>query len=520
MNNDEKDLDSTLDRHLGLFNAPSADQFDISEERILGRFQSRTASSLDDVMMASRSVKFFGKPWRWGLPAAAVVLFAALVSVVVFQSRAAATVQVADGFLYRVPGGERQALHVGDEIRIGEVLHSNGGGAVIALADGSRVEMRSKSELTLETANDGIRIRLDSGSVIVTAAEQRSGHLYVQTKDVTVSVVGTVFLVNAEEEGSRVAVIQGEVRVQHGETLNKLFPGDQVATGPSMEALPVSREISWSRNASTHLVLLEQNTQREAVRLEFEVASIRLQPGAPTLTCQGIDGRLREPTYTAVRSSLSAPMGQCVGRAHLGALIAYAYGIPTWNVSGVPDLGGEGQTFFIQAKADEPSKTTADQLRQMLQSLLASRFKLQFHPETKESQMYVLSVLRKGHKLIETLGVEESPILRASADLTEFTIEGKSPLKSLADLLSPMAGSPVLDRTDLLGTYGYALNLRVAQPTGEISAAGPGAPRGASRTFDPPIARAVEEQLGLQLELQKVPVETIVVDHVERPSEN
>ena len=57
-------------------------------------------------------------------------------------------------------------------------------------------------------------IRLRTSSIIVTAAKQPSGHLYVQTKDMTVSIIGTVFLVNAETNGSRVAVIEGEARVR------------------------------------------------------------------------------------------------------------------------------------------------------------------------------------------------------------------------------------------------------------------------------------------------------------------
>src|SRR5215471_12459822 len=87
-------------------------------------------------------------------------------------------------------------------ISIGDTIRSNNNlSTFLKLPDGSRVEVRAQSELSLESASDGLRIRLHSGGVIVTAAKQASGHLYVQTKDVVVSVVGTIFLVNAEEEG-------------------------------------------------------------------------------------------------------------------------------------------------------------------------------------------------------------------------------------------------------------------------------------------------------------------------------
>src|SRR6185503_8277691 len=118
---------------------------------------------------------------------------------------AAAVVEAADGGLYGTSG---QPARMGEAIAAGAVVRTDGGaGAVLALKDGSRVEMRSKSELSLERADDGMRIRLHTGGIIVNAAKQRTGHLYVQTKDMTVSVVGTIFVVNADTKGSRVAVI-------------------------------------------------------------------------------------------------------------------------------------------------------------------------------------------------------------------------------------------------------------------------------------------------------------------------
>src|SRR5262249_47315033 len=159
--------------------------------------------------------------------------------------------------LYRVSRDKTALLKSGDRIDFGETLNSNGAGAVFGLADGSRVEMRADSELSLERADDGVRIRLSKGSVIVNAEKQRVGrHLFVQTRDVTVSVVGTVFFVNAETEGSRVAVIEGEVRVQQGDTEKKLHPGEQVATSPALAARPVPEEIAWSRHAESHLAAL------------------------------------------------------------------------------------------------------------------------------------------------------------------------------------------------------------------------------------------------------------------------
>ena len=141
-------------------------------------------------------------------------------------------------------------------------------GLQVTLADNSRVEMRAHSELSVGRAADGIRIDLKKGDIIVSAAEQRNGHLYVQTKDVTVSVVGTVFLVNAAADGSRVAVIEGEVRVRErgtppgrsgrqGDVETRLRPGEQVSTSPTIARRPLTEDITWSRNANAHLALLD-----------------------------------------------------------------------------------------------------------------------------------------------------------------------------------------------------------------------------------------------------------------------
>ena len=96
------------------------------------------------------------------------------------------------------------------------VRTAQGSGAVLELADGSRIELAERSELGLGRRWDGTILELERGSLIVEAAEQRRGHLYVDTGDCRVSVVGTIFSVNHGAKGSRVSVIEGEVHVQPG----------------------------------------------------------------------------------------------------------------------------------------------------------------------------------------------------------------------------------------------------------------------------------------------------------------
>jgi len=163
-----------------------------------------------------------------------------------------------DGKLYRVTGLDMNPVVAGEALKAGEAVRTAANSrAVIELADGTRIEMRERSQLALVGAYDGVRVNLNRGSVIVEAAKQRDGHLYVATEDATVSVVGTIFAVSAGVKGSRVSVIEGEVRVtQTASAEQALLPGQQMTTTPSLQRVSIEQEISWSRNLDAHLALL------------------------------------------------------------------------------------------------------------------------------------------------------------------------------------------------------------------------------------------------------------------------
>ena len=169
-----------------------------------------------------------------------------------------AIVQTVEGGLYSVHGQEVRPISAGQRIERSQTVRTgNGSGAILQLADGSRIEMNARSELFLDRARDGVRIHVNRGNVIVSAGKQHGGHLYASTRELGVSVVGTVFEVNAGVKGSRVTVIEGEVRVQQGQTVQPLRPGQQISTDPAMGAIPAQQEIAWSRDLSRYLELLK-----------------------------------------------------------------------------------------------------------------------------------------------------------------------------------------------------------------------------------------------------------------------
>ncbi|MGA8026264.1 MAG: M56 and DUF3738 domain-containing protein [Bryobacteraceae bacterium] len=229
-------------------------------------------------------------------------------------------------------------------------------------------------------------------------------------------------------------------------------------------------------------------------------------------------------------------------------LIEFAYNVKDPQISGGPSWI-TSERYDVEAKMDETSademqKMSQDlqdeRLRLMMQSLLTDRFKLTLRRETKELPIYTLVVAKNGPKLHEseiTQGdsADASPPSKgqlprgpmARMGRGELTMNDAS-MAMLADSLSRQAGRNVLDETGLKGKYDITLHWTPdeSQAQGFGGPGGPGdggPPPGAAPPPDasgPTLFTALQEQLGLKLEPHKGPVEILVIDHIERSSEN
>jgi hypothetical protein len=200
--------------------------------------------------------------WRWAVGAAAVIAVG-FASVALFngffpgQHVVRGAVQNVDGSLYAVSDDQVRVIPAGYRIRNGdEIRTAKGSNAVVRLLDGSLVEMGERSDLSVSREWKGTTIHLDGGHIIVQAAKQRTGRLYVATNDCLVSVKGTIFSVNHGTKGSRVAVIEGVVRVAYGDRTTELNAGDEQTSNASVSKVPIQNEIAWSRNSAKYLALL------------------------------------------------------------------------------------------------------------------------------------------------------------------------------------------------------------------------------------------------------------------------
>lgn len=201
---------------------------------------------------------------RWSVAAAFVICFGLagmfLYERFDFSGRTlAATVDSANGAVYVVSDAQSRQLAPGEKLQKGErVRTAKDSDAVLRLADGSTVEMRERSEFSVSENMRGVTVRLERGDVIVEAAKQHNGRLYVQTPDSLVSVKGTIFAVESGTKGSRISVVEGEVQVNHAGKDETLLPGDQTTTSRSLDKTPVQQNVAWSRNAARYVNLVSE----------------------------------------------------------------------------------------------------------------------------------------------------------------------------------------------------------------------------------------------------------------------
>ncbi len=173
------------------------------------------------------------------------------------QHAVRATVQNVDGSLYDVSNENARLVPAGYQIRDGDELRTaKGSETMVRLLDGSLVEIGERSEFSVSRGWKGTTVHLDGGRIIVQAAKQRVGGLYVATDDCLVTSKGTIFAVNHGTKGSRISVLEGAVRVTYGPHTEELQAGGQATTSANLSQVPIQDDLAWSKDAGRYLVLL------------------------------------------------------------------------------------------------------------------------------------------------------------------------------------------------------------------------------------------------------------------------
>jgi len=259
----------------------------------------------------------------------------------------------------------------------------------------------------------------------------------------------------------------------------------------------------------------------------FEAASIK--PQAPSS-----DGSIRTMVQFPPNGRLTA------AGATVKTLICVAYGLSDFQVLGGPNWIEEDRYDVLatpgSALEEQLQKMKSDDntqaKRQMLQALLADRFKLTLRHDTKQLPIYALVVAKGGLKLHESKPDDANPDpanapphpnnkgrMRMSVDsgAIEMTATGMS-MDGLARQLASQLHSTVRNETGIKGIYDFTLHF--TPDDAPMDASGGGANANLSDNSGTSIFAAVQDQLGLKLESKKGPVEVVVVDHVDKPSDN
>ena len=231
-------------------------------------------------------------------------------------------------------------------------------------------------------------------------------------------------------------------------------------------------------------------------RVAFEVVSIK--PGSP-------------PTAETIRSgAFRVALDIDAARVRISgytpaALLSTAFRVPLAQVD-APDFA---RSEYYEIQATLPPGATREQVPEMLQAMLAERFQLAYHRETREYKMTVLSVGKNGMKLPRLPDGTPAAVTtnRLADGSTRMTHNGN--VASLFPVLNSFGGLQMVDETGLDGIYNWVQELP------------PPAPGLSYQEVVQDSFRAMIEAAGLKMETRKVPRETIVVDHLEkRPTEN
>ena len=242
-------------------------------------------------------------------------------------------------------------------------------------------------------------------------------------------------------------------------------------------------------------------------KYRFEVALIRPSKAADSTNRIGPtpQGGLRGENVTVIQ------------------LIALAYGVRPFLIVDAPGWAS-AERFDVAATPDspeEPAPTAAavprevfrDRVRQRLQTLLAERFGLVIRAEKRPMPVYRLVVAKGGHKLAPATPQDARRMESNSRLLRGTGVD----LPAVADALAGILLRPVLDETNLSGTFNLEMHFADTRLTATPESVAGGA---ADPADSPAIFSAITEQLGLRLESIKAPAPAFVVEKVQRPSEN
>lgn len=302
-----------------------------------------------------------------------------------------------------------------------------------------------------------------------------------------------------------------------GSTVKMTVPAANVKYEGKLSADGNSIEGTWTQNGALALNL-ERATPKTAWEIPepppppkrmaadanpaFEVATIK--PSDPKNPGQIITLRGAEVITTNVT---------------VHDLINLAYWLHPKQVSG-GSAWTESEKWDMAGKPDAPGQPNVDQMKVMIQKLLADRFQLKFHFEKRELPVYAIRLTKSGAKITQSQGdPKDIPGWGFGRNAAGMIMSFRnSPMSQFTALLQNSMDRPVVDESGLAGRYDFTLTFTPDPAQATLLGAPPAA--GDNPDAAPDLFAAFQQQLGLKLEPTKAPVDVMVIDRVEQPLEN
>jgi uncharacterized protein (TIGR03435 family) len=275
---------------------------------------------------------------------------------------------------------------------------------------------------------------------------------------------------------------------------------------------------TWKQGGHETPLTLEHVNAGEAWEVPKPTAALslmdpKLQPGYEVATIKPTDPNHARGGFTLQGRHLVA------GNFTVEGLITLAYNLHPTQVTGGPDWL-KTDHYDLDVLPDHEGLPSLEQARGIVRKLLADRFALKFHYDTKDLSVYVLTVAKTGPKLAKSASDPSSPPGMGGPPGRMMVRNGS--MEEFAMLMQGTLDRPVVDQTGLKDRYDFTLRWTPdeSQYGGRVPPPNSGDNGAAAADAPPPLFTAIQEQLGLKLDAMKAPAKVMVIESVQKPSEN
>ena len=273
---------------------------------------------------------------------------------------------------------------------------------------------------------------------------------------------------------------------------------------------------TWTQGSLSLPLNMKHVTADAAWEIPKPPAALKPMAADAHMACEVATIKPTKPGTQGKGITMRGPRTLITFNTSLNDLISFAYGVHQRQVTGGPSWF-ESEFYDITCEPEAPGTPNRKQLEALLQSLLADRFKLTFHHGKKELDVFTLVLAKNGSKLTSSAGDPKGlPGLgfRALGNM----IANNSNMSDFTGLLQSMVlDRPVVVQTELTGRFDFTFKWTPDET--QFGGRG-GSAKNDAADAPPGIFTAIREQLGLELKSTKIPVDVLVIDKVEKPSEN